>query len=229
LAALKDVKLLHAVGKGLWELDPIIKKANESVATDKPDAMMKEAHKKFNSITAKFTEDAGCELTYRIDRSGFYVGQVRSNVKFLRIKRLEGYQPYDQFVERRLGGEFDFIDRLGKHYERAANSMSRLDQNYLSIETNQIDDDTKKSDTDIQTIQKFGEFVLLAFLVPYYVTNLFAQFVPETFVPLMTIGTWTVFLAAAYYKISKDYIVPVSVLGAGLFIGWLFVILVNSG
>jgi uncharacterized membrane-anchored protein len=121
LAALKDVKLLRDKGKRLSDLDSFIERARESVATDERNAMksIQEAHNCFNSIAADFMKEANCDLAYRIDRSRYYVSQVRSNVEFLRIKRLEGYQPYDQFVERRVGGEFDFIDRLGRRYERA--------------------------------------------------------------------------------------------------------------
>jgi hypothetical protein len=187
------------------------------------------AHKQFNSITADFMNNGNCDLAYRIGRSRHYVGQVRSNVEFLRIKRLEGYQPYDQFVERRLGGEFDFIDSLGGRYERAANNISMLDQNYLSIETERVAIDTADIQEGTYGIQKAGEFASLAFLVPYYVSHILAQILPESVVPIMTIGTWTGFLALAFYKISKNYIPPVGILCGGVCFGVLFAILVNSG
>jgi hypothetical protein len=158
LAALKDVKLLRDARRPLGQLELIMENARESAARDEKNVMtlIQEAHKMLNTIYSDFVKKACCELSYRIDKSRFYIGQLRPNVKFLRITRLEGYQPYDQFVERRLGGEFDFIDGLGRRYERAANNISMLDQNYLAIETRQVDEDTKKIDSGISNIQEWG-------------------------------------------------------------------------
>src|SRR5207237_9236604 len=81
------------------------------------------AHEKLNQITRGFLDATGTGLSYRIERSRYYVTQFDNNVKLLRIKRLEGDQPYDQFIRRRLGSEFDLIDRLGSRYERATRNV----------------------------------------------------------------------------------------------------------
>src|SRR5262249_334495 len=70
-------------------------------------------------------------LSYRIERSRYYVTQFRDGISGLRIRRIESFQPYDVFVERRLAATFDFIDRLGKRHERLENHISSLYQYFL--------------------------------------------------------------------------------------------------
>jgi hypothetical protein len=97
---------------------------------DDASAAIKVAHKRFSEITTSFNKstEADYGLLYRVERSRYYVQRFRSTVAQMRILRVEGYQKYDQFVERRLGGSFDFINRLGRRYERAVSSLSLLDE-----------------------------------------------------------------------------------------------------
>jgi hypothetical protein len=154
------------------------------------------AHTKLNNITGEFLKKTGSGLLYRIERSRYYVQRFDDNVKLLRIKRVEGDQPYDQFIKRRLGSEFDFIDRLGIRYERATRNMVTLDQNYLAMKANKIDE-------DIHTIQKWGEVVLLAVLVPYYVTHLVVLIFGEEFAPVVAANIWMLFIAIAFANFFK--------------------------
>ena len=154
------------------------------------------AHKRLNDIAGKFLEDTGSGLLYRIERSRYYVKQFYENVELLRIHRLEGDQPYHQFIKRRLGSEFDFIDRLGIRYERATRNMVTLDQNYLSMKANKIDE-------DIHKIQKWGEVVLLAVLVPYYITHLVVLIFGEEFAPVVAANIWMLFIAIAFANFFK--------------------------
>ena len=158
--------------------------------------LIAKAHNKLNDITGHFLRDTGSGLLYRIERSRYYVKQFDENVKLLRIKRVEGDQPYDQFIKRRLGSEFDFIDRLGVRHERATQTIVTLDQNYLSMKANQIDE-------DIHTIQKYGELFLLGALVPYYVTHLFVLIFGEELSFLIAVNVWITFIAAAIIRNYK--------------------------
>jgi hypothetical protein len=214
LSALKDIKLLHEAGVELGLLDESTQDARQAIASSDKKAMdaIGEAHKNLSRITGKFLEETGCGLLYRIERSRYYVQQFDDNVKLLRIKRIEGDQPYDQFIRRRLGSEFDFIDRLGRRYERATANMVTLDQNYLAItqnalveKTNRIDEEANSIQSDIHKIQEWGEFILLAALVPYYVVHLLVLLVGEGkfFVPAMTLCVWTVFFTIALYRKSS--------------------------
>ncbi len=161
------------------------------------------AHQKLNEITGKFLKDTGGGLLFRIERSRFYVKQFEENVKLLRIRRLEGDQPYDQFIRRRLGWEFDFIDRLGIRYERATRNVVSLDQNYLAITQNALVKQANQIDEDIHAIQKYGELFLLGALVPYYVTHLFIMIFGEELAPVIAGNVWVVFAVFAIANFFK--------------------------
>jgi hypothetical protein len=164
-----------------------------------------------NTIAGTFLTKTGSGLSYRIERSRYYVKQFEDNVTLLRIRRVEGDQPYDQFIRRRLGSEFDFIDRLGIRYERAVRAMATLDQEYLAIIQNKLVERANKIQTDIHTIQEWGEAILLGILVPYYMAHLLVLIVGERAdsVPMMTVNVWIVFVAIAvarFFKILKPSI-----------------------
>jgi hypothetical protein len=174
--------------------------------------LIRDAHQELNSITGDFLDATGSGLLYRIERSRYYVQQFDDNVKLLRIKRLEGDQPYGQFIKQRLGSEFDFIDRLGRRYERATGNMVTLDQNYLAITQNalvekatRIDEETYSIQSGIRTIQEWGEFALLAALVPYYVMHLLVLILGDEnpFVPPIAVFFWSLFGILAVFRKFK--------------------------
>lgn len=149
-----------------------------------------QAHQQLNRINERFLTVTGSGLLYRVERSRYYVKQFEENVGSLRIKRVEGNQPYDQFIKRRLGSEFDFIDRLGIRYERASRNIVTLDQNYLAITQNALVEQANQIDKDIHTIQKWGEIVLILALVPYYITHLLVLIFGEENASLMAVNVW---------------------------------------
>jgi hypothetical protein len=239
LCALKDVKLLHEAGQQLGLLEESTQKAREAIALTETDSStpagdtvsgterkqsaasrsaeamrrIAEAHRKLNDITGTFLKKTGTGPLYRIERSRYYVQQFDENVKLLRIRRLEGDQPYDQFIRRRLGSEFDFINRLGIRYERATGSIVTLDQNYLAITQNslveratKIDEETNSIQSDIQKIQRWGEFVLLAVLVPYYFMHLLVLLLGEDWpgIPSITFVTWGLFFIFAFFRMFRE-------------------------
>jgi hypothetical protein len=203
LAALKDVKRLHEAGSRLSELDEITQAARERIAESSRTAMelIKDSHGRINMMTRRFLRDTSCGLSYRIEQSRYYVAVFHSFLKFLRIKRLEGDQPYDEFIERRLGAEFNFIDRLGKRYERAMNNITMLDQNYIAMNAAEVENETHKTEQSIEKIQEWGEFALLAALVPYYITHLLEFLVKDQYVPEIALVVWAIFVAGALYRI----------------------------
>lgn len=192
LCALKHLRLLHKIGRLLSLLDKSTQKARVAIASYREDAneeagrLIQRAHSKFNAINGRFLKATGSGLLYRIERSRYYVRQFKAGVRFVRIDRLEGDQPYHEFVSRHLGGEFDFIDRLGIRLDRATNNIVNLDQNYLTIRTNKIDE-------DIQRIQQWGEIALVGALVPYYMMHLVDLIFEEVLIPPITILVWTFF------------------------------------
>jgi hypothetical protein len=173
------------------ELDALNAKAMDLIA---------KAHQRLNSITHTFFDQTGTGLLYRIERSRYYVKQFDDNIKWLRIKRVEGDQPYDQFIKKRLGSEFDFIDRLGIRYERALRSMVTLDQNFLAITQNRLVERANQIDNDIRVIQMWGEFVLFLALVPYYITHLLVLIFGEEKATLTAVNVWLLCGALALAK-----------------------------
>ena len=162
LAAIRSLSGLLKAGRILTELEPLIKAARDEVSRGKHDQMataVKAANAKFDTI-----HETDPEILFRIERSRYYVQQFTENVAALRIGRLEGYQKYDDFVRRRLGATIDFIDRLGKRYERAATNLALLQQYAFSSTANVIADRAT-------TIAKGGEAALFLFLIPYYFTS----------------------------------------------------------
>jgi hypothetical protein len=160
LAALKNFGELRNAGTTLSGLDPLTTLARDSVTAHRTsgkrsDAIqcITDAHDHFNKVTQQFVAatSSATGLTYRVERSRYYVEQFKTNVRALRLAKIEGCQRYDEFVERRLGATFDFIHRLGLRYERAVNSLSMLDQNYLAIRAN-------KTESDVREIQRLRGF-----------------------------------------------------------------------
>ena len=125
-------------------------------------------------------------LEYRLLRSRYYRQVFESTLESLRIKRLEGYQPYDEFVLRRLASAFRFIDGLEVRVNEVRAEWRALDQLYLitavTVLTREIDAQQETStkllvniqqtQKDVRHIQRWGELFLLMFLVPYYATEL---------------------------------------------------------
>jgi uncharacterized membrane-anchored protein len=118
-------------------------------------------------------------LEYRLIRSRYYKDGFYSLIGGLRIKRLEGYQPYNEFVERRLGSIFRFIQGVERRITQIKTEWRSLDQLYLTttvtILTAGIDqqqEETKTVQMSIESIQLVGELLLIGILAPYYFLNL---------------------------------------------------------
>lgn len=65
-------------------------------------------------------------LSFRIERSRYYAASFRNQVKDLRIVRIEGWQPYHEFVRRYLFQIFDGIQSIGRRYEALGRKIDRL-------------------------------------------------------------------------------------------------------
>jgi hypothetical protein len=65
---------------------------------------------------AKINNDLPGGIPFRVKRSLYYRRQFAESLHILRINRVEGFQPYDQFVQRKLGASYDFIAQVGDLY-----------------------------------------------------------------------------------------------------------------
>lgn len=172
IAALKDLVHLRRAGAALAGMDEPLSQARSAVSGDLGAAQdeVTKAHNKFNELNNKFIDTIGKSygILYRVERSRYYVTRFRENTKFLRMIRVDGYQLYDQFIERRLGTTFDFIDRLGKRYERSVNSLSLLDRQLLAMNSVKAAARQEEISSRIEKIQEAGEIALIGLLLPYY-------------------------------------------------------------
>jgi hypothetical protein len=71
-------------------------------------------------------------VAYRISRSAYYTNIIETRLPDLRIERIEGFQPYDEFLRRRLFPSLRFIQDVG---ERIKGLHQRIDSAILSIES----------------------------------------------------------------------------------------------
>jgi hypothetical protein len=237
LAALRDLAALRGAGNRLSGLDYHTSIARAAVSEHRqlahsrhpmPDVAkcINAAHARFNEVTESFNTTAQTDygLSYRIERSRYYVARSLANTALMRIERVEGYHRYDEFVEQRLGGTFDFIDRLGRRYERAVGALSLLDGYHLTIQSNEIalsqneialsqaEEEAEEAAISEKTleIQVYGEFILIAFLLPYYAVGLLAHIYEDAGpgahqkIKILTYIIWTVAFGSAIYRIGAQ-------------------------
>jgi uncharacterized membrane-anchored protein len=143
-------------------------------------------------------------LEYRLERATYYKTNFYSLFKGMRIKRLEGYQPYDEFIMRRLQSAFGFIDNLEVRLKAIKADWRSTVQLYLSsainVLTGSIEQQqevladaqtaiknlqargvdmlrsSRNTQREIMKIQFVGEIILWTILVPYYTLGLVTHF-----------------------------------------------------
>jgi hypothetical protein len=65
-------------------------------------------------------------LSYRIERSRSYANSFLDTLPHLRITRIAGWQPYDDFINRYIGLLFGRIHRIGLQYDELGRRIDRL-------------------------------------------------------------------------------------------------------
>jgi len=71
-------------------------------------------------------------LVYRVNRSRLYSETYRSRLQDLRIVRIEGWQPYDEFVRRTLFKDFDYVNFIGDRYAALRRRIEQLNSLLLT-------------------------------------------------------------------------------------------------
>jgi len=117
---------------------------------------------------ARMQTDFDGNIAYRMQRSLQYIRQFRASVPSLRIRRIEGFQPYDKFVERRLGSLFELIELLTAQFESLKRARADLFQYYLTQKTVSLEAATKEASEEVSNIQRVADFALWFVLIPYY-------------------------------------------------------------
>ncbi len=178
IAATKDFDLLRARADALGRIeadlasqtnllgDLLAPKNNSSpLERDKDIAAVAEQGELLRSRLAKGAWLDEYSLDFRTAQSRSYREEFVRTLRLLRLGRLEGLQPYDAFVERRLGQTFDFIQRVGSRFEKASAGVSTLFKQLQS-------DRTEKNFKAVVKLQAVGEVALWAALLPYYIGSI---------------------------------------------------------
>ena len=118
-------------------------------------------------------------LDYRIERSRYYSKQFRDGVEILRIRRIEGFQPYDQFVLQRLASSYEFIDMVGLRHQRLRELATSVNQQILAERQHMVQ-------LSIKEIQAVAEIVFFAVLFPYYLGSVLKTSEHYKYVPWLT-------------------------------------------
>lgn len=179
VAAVLDADLLDQASMEIRALgnkiDEFLKEPEEEVTLS--DSEIDAVLQRLNKISALVPGG----LMYRINRSRYYVQAFRERMSDMRVKRLEGWQPYDEFFQRNLYQVFDEIDQIGKRYEALAERINRLivarNADRLRRSQENIKDlvsEMATADRTIARIQKLGELVGLV-AVTYYGGHVIAE------------------------------------------------------
>lgn len=120
---------------------------------------------RLNGINSK---EVSGDIIYRLGRAQYYVERFNIESQALRIKRIEGFQPYDEYVTRRMSPLFEFIRLLKGLMDDIYGDQSRLLSHYSSLKIAQAAQRIRDHQAEIRKIQDFGEVALILFLIPYY-------------------------------------------------------------
>ena len=167
LAAIIDAESFRKISNSISEIEDGMQGASDLIHAQNLSAAAEKLRDIYNRM-GKIGKSIDGGFTNRVERSRYYVKQWRDGVGDLRIKRIEGFQPYDLFIERRLGATFEYVDRVGARFERVQKDIAQLEQYYLT-------QGNLKVNEGIEEFQKWGEIALLMFLVPYYAGHLFYE------------------------------------------------------
>ncbi len=189
MVALMGVDKLKGAALKLWDVEESIKSASEherllahASAASFEDALTKfrECLQRIDDTLVAIEESFRQNVGYRIERSRNYVRQFQAGKSGLGMGPIEGYQPYDEFVERRLGPAFASIELLEIRFQRIHADIARLRQTYIAQETRKVEMVTSDRNKEIGRIQAVADYILFVSLVPYYAGTLFSRIIwPE--------------------------------------------------
>ncbi|MCC7248276.1 MAG: DUF3422 family protein, partial [Lysobacter sp.] len=145
IAALRNIDKISDASKELADIRSSIR--------DSGSLNIKTLQKQMDELLKK-------DASWRIERSQRYWKQFLARVDRVRIVRIEGFQPYDVFVNRRIGDTITFIESTGK---QLANIRKEIDFRYQMMQTESLE----KNINYITSLQKAGELLLL-FPLSYY-------------------------------------------------------------
>ncbi len=172
IAALRDLSAIGEANKAINEMSArLARQFLDRENVPQADDLRKEFDRIGNSV--------GNGLTLRIARSRYYVESFRNLMEMMKTGRVEGFQPYDVFVRRRLFDTFDYINRVGIRYDDLRRQIAFL------IDSNQqhvIVEQTKATNDLLRTAE-----VLSVIPISYYAGSALSEIGAEL------ARTWPIF------------------------------------
>ena len=150
----------------------------------------------FSKDLAKLSNESGCDggLEYRIERSRYYVAQFKEMMDTFRIKRIEGYQTFTEFTQRRFFTIYRSIERLGFRLVQFRQQLDDLNDQIQAeqmLELSRVNNQRQKMTVDLHIrlieLQIAAEMTLIVPL-SYYAFHLLAELLE----PLLHIPPWAI-------------------------------------
>lgn len=144
LMALRNLELIHRTSVELRVMGQLLDKIDLDISARNRETL-EGALKQLQMIGRGMNGG----LAYRVYRSRYYVHSLYKMLEDFDARRIEGFQPYDAFVRRRLSETYEVIDRTGTRLRRLRErftEMLSIVQSLLSLKTQE---DTAQQTRDI--------------------------------------------------------------------------------
>uniref|UniRef100_UPI0022EA7DEF DUF3422 family protein n=1 Tax=Falsiroseomonas oryzae TaxID=2766473 RepID=UPI0022EA7DEF len=106
-------------------------------------------------------------LSRRLNRADYYIGQLEDALPRFRIGRIEGFQPYDEFLGRRLFPSFEHIRRTRQLWQTILQLYDIAIERATQAGIEDTQRSTARTQKDIETLLDNAE-LLIAAPVAYY-------------------------------------------------------------
>jgi hypothetical protein len=189
LAAMRDIEKITSAGEDLKSLEETLRQAEERLNTSGS------LHQELNGTAlAQQCLATGSHikfgLMHRVERSKYYWHEFERILNSSRCGRIEGFQPYDQFVNRRMYATFDYIQRVGERYKELRQEIDLILRKNNATKINTIVSKLEENADETNDLLDSAEYIIAAPLV-YYLGHIFmaiiSVFLPFLFTVIETI------------------------------------------
>lgn len=188
LLGLRDIERIHLAGDRAIELGKKLDELfRQSTAQGRHDLRRADLEAFFGDLN-DLSASASSGLFYRINASRQAFGQFQRGMEDLKIDVIEGYQPYDEFMRRRLFAVYEEIDRIGIRIDRLYERADTL-LRYLDAKTELITLQQQKQEQSDQTALQRAADVLIPVAGGHYLAEEFEPVVGP-WLEILDLGGW---------------------------------------
>jgi len=144
LMALRNLELIHRTSVELRVMGQLLDKIDLDISARNREAL-EGALKRLQMIGRGINGG----LAYRVYRSRYYVHSLDKMLKDFDTQRIEGFQPYDAFIRRRLSETYEVIERTGTRLRRLRERFTEMLSIVQSLLSLKIQEDTAQQTRDI--------------------------------------------------------------------------------